>query len=252
MQPPKCIIPLFLATSSETFIQWGSAILYEYQKKPFLVTAAHVVDGLEGNSDLLMLSPKAQLIPIPQKWQLTSFPTGKTRKDDKMDIAVSILDDDIAVGMIQLGFGFLGETTMDAREITKLDKLVYVGYPFNNQTCTHFQEGSLVQLQPVAFHTHKVSNPEIEGLGFSADHHIVAELNISRSNPLPSQKPDTPMPPGMSGGMVLRYENDQPAGFVGVIHRWTDPGYLIGTRSYALIQILDAAITENTTIVSTQ
>ena len=107
MRPPKCIIPLFLPQNANEFFQWGTAILYEYKKRRFLVTAAHVVDGLNGNSELLMLSPKASLVESPDDWIITSIPIGKTRKEDKMDIAVAILDDDTADEFIQLGFVFL-------------------------------------------------------------------------------------------------------------------------------------------------
>lgn len=235
---PNSVVPLFLATGPESFEHWGSAVLLHFDDAFFLVTAGHVIAGRGGNQNLLMQGWNGHLTKTPDQWLRTRIPENGPQ-DDRNDLAVALLTEEMVAGFFQHGLGFLDQGTIDPLPVLEHNHLVFVGFPAQSQTLVHGEHASLVHLRPTAFHTKLARRSEAVASEFAADHYLVAEFRFSERLPFANQPSGVPLPPGMSGGAVYRMVDGRPGGFVGVTHRWIDPGLLIATRAHAIWPMLE-------------
>ena len=241
------VCPIFCEKEGERLYQTGSGVLIEFRGSSFLLTAAHVIDELEG-ADLLVPHAGNEIRSIDGSHSYIK-PSGR-RSDDFLDYGYFKLDDGFLEGLKE-HFYFVKEHELGVeKNYANKELFSFVGYPYRKSNVS----GGRALTDSFAYGTYHAEQFEYEDLGFPVDASIVTKFNRKNSfNPKKKRVELPVLPHGISGGGVFIWPRDMTElppknrKLVGVGHTWKKEGYFIGTR----VEIfLEAILRNNPTLRS--
>lgn len=235
------ICPIFCQKEGDKIFQLGSGVLLEFRGHIFLLTAAHVIDGLE-NADLLIPHINNEIRSIEGSYSYLKCT--KERENDLLDYGYFKLDKEFSGGLDRL-FYLIRESELGIQiEYQKNELFTFAGYPHRKSNVA----GNIVSTDFYAYGTYHASRSEYEKLGYEENANIVTKFNRKKSFSLKSRRVELPvLPHGISGGGVFIWPsqiteippNDRK--LVGIGHTWKKEGFFIATR----IEIFLEAILRN-------
>ena len=235
------VCPIFCEREGERFYQVGSGVLIEFRGYAFLLTAAHVVDELEG-ATLLVPHSENEIKSIEGVYAYIK--ASENRCEDFLDYGYFKLDEQFLVGLKE-HFYFVKEQELGVENhYADKELFSFVGYPYRKSNIS----GTGVSTESFAYGTYHAELSEYERLGFPADAGIVTKFNRKNSFNPKAKRVELPvLPHGISGGGVFIWPKEMTGippknrKLVGVGHTWKKEGYFIGTR----IEIFLEAILRN-------
>lgn len=242
------VCPIFCEREGKRLYQVGSGVLIEFRGYGFLLTAAHVIDELDG-ADLLVPHTSDEIKSIEGSYFYIK-PYGN-RSDDFLDYGYFKLDEEFFAGLKER-FYFVKEHELGIeRYYADKELFSFVGYPYRKSNVA----GGSASTDFFAYGTYHAEPYEYEYLGFSVGANIVTKFNRKNSfNPKVNRVELPVLPHGISGGGVFIWPRDmveippRDRKLVGVGHTWKKEGYFIGTR----IEIFLEAILINNPSLRTQ
>jgi hypothetical protein len=204
-QSANCVCPVYAASDRGRPNLIGSAILLDFGKARFLVTAAHVHDEYLENKVALYVGATGPLLELPQPFQTTVTTSGK-RNDDRLDIAFVRLPDSLA-DEISKGRFFLPFTLIDLNDRFKPQaQYMFTGFPASREKTDYGNR----KIRPLRFsYTGKVIPPtQMPELGLFLDAHIAVEFDAQKIFDENNKPSSFPSPKGMSGGAVWCGDGD--------------------------------------------
>ena len=203
-RPRAAICPIFVQTKSGPE-QIGSGVLLQVGEGYFLLTAAHVTE--QRRTNLLVIPSKSGFVNLFGLFSASPLPPSGSRKDDKSDVAVVRLSQDL-VDRIHEDLLFLDHDDCDLSDITKPnDVYTLIGYPSKkSRTADNAVTTGLFSLSGDG-----VMDKRFDELGLDPRRHVVVQLRMKRavhySNMLKTRPPH---PAGMSGGGVFAWSKALP------------------------------------------
>lgn len=233
--PYDALVPVFLETElPQRMQQIGSAIYFEQDSEPFLITAAHVTDDLERGE--LLVPTINGLSPIDGYLAHVDLPPEISRNDDEIDFAYYRLTSGFAA-LLSHHFSPLPPAR---REIIttalELGVCSASGYP-----STKGKKNSEGIFSSEIFSFRGVAAPQeiYDRLALSPESNIVIQFSKKRAVNLTNGKPfPGPSLRGISGGGIFAWprgselsEDWSHPKLVGIVHSFKErEGLIIGTH----------------------
>lgn len=218
--------PIYLQNSCGCFELLGSSVLIRIATQSFLITAAHVMD--EAKKQPLFVGGTDSPIHLEGQFYSTRKPLSGERKDDKLDLSVVPLNEDI-VNKLGHSCLFLGLDDIDAHERSELHSLyIAIGYPGTKQPK---QKGNQLDYIPMTLGTIGVPADECQHCRINPDTNIL--LRFTKKKVHNKLRLETaPNPHGMSGGGVWSVNRSSDcARLVAIQHEYLDREHmLLATR----------------------
>jgi hypothetical protein len=195
------VCQVFLAKTDEPPEPHGSGVLLRIGHRPFLLTAAHVIDA-DSQGDLLVTT-KRKLIPIAGHKVAIGLPSSGRREDDKYDVAYCAVDEACEASLIEDGSVFLERDDVDLSvESHSEDCYMFAGYPWRKTERKHgCIEASFRTMTGLT-----LSARDVTRHGYRPQDHIIVRFRRKRSKPLDTDELRiSPLPHGMSGGAIFKW-----------------------------------------------
>ena len=220
----------------------GSAVLIEIEGKLFLLTAAHITDRQE--METLLVPGVDGLISPHGYFAHVSVSKGKTRDNDRMDIAYYRLDDDIRSELDPKLKPMHREDMALFESLMQGDIYSFSGFP-HRKTRIH---GDTVETELFSYTGCVVDDETYRELGYDPGVHIVVKFDRKQSYLRYGPRNIPPLPHGVSGGGIFAWRKDFVDGgdpddrrLVGIAHSYHKHNahhYLAGTRINAFLSCI--------------
>ena len=221
-QVQDAVRPIYLQNSPDQFELLGSSVLIRIASQSFLITAAHVMDIAKEKP--LFITGTDSLINPEAQFYSTRKPLSGDRKDDKLDLAVVPLDEDI-VNKLEHSCLFLGLDGIDTAERSEPHSYyITIGYPGTKQPK---QKGNQLDYIPMTLGTIEVSVGKYQHYGINPNTNLLLRFNKKKVHSK-LRLETAPNPHGMSGGGVWRVDSPSDcARLVAIQHEYLDREHLI-------------------------
>jgi hypothetical protein len=239
-RPKAAICPIFRQTD-EGPEQIGSGVLLQVADAHFLLTAAHVTD--ERRTKPLLIPAKTGFVNLFGLFIESPMPHLGSRKDDKLDVAVVKLSQDL-VARLHDHLLFLDHGDCNLADVTEpKDVYTIIGYPAKKSGI----DGNAVVTDQFSLSGDGVLDYRFEELGLDPRRHIIVQLRMKRtihySNMLKRQPPH---PEGMSGGGIFAWDKALPElsalgqpKLVGILTEYHQhKNVFVGTRLHAHVMAI--------------
>jgi hypothetical protein len=202
----KAVCPIYTSTERNRAELMGSAILLDFGKARFIVTAAHVHDLCYGGR--FTLGP-ISLLPLPKKFVKISMPASANRDDDHLDFAFAQFDTPTADELAKRWY-FLPFPLIDVDDrLTPSASYMFSGFPCSRAKADYKHKRIMPRLWT---HTDIASNSaQIEQLGYCTETHVAIRYRPAEATDEYDKPRHFPSAKGMSGGAVWRGEGDPKA-----------------------------------------
>lgn len=221
-QVQDAVRPIYLQNSRGQFELVGSSVLIRIATQSFLITAAHVMD--DAKEQPLFVGGTDSLINPEAQFYSTRKPLSGDRKDDKLDLSVVPLSEDI-VNKLGHSCLFLGLDDIDAHERSEpTSGYIIIGYPGTKQPK---QKGNQLDYIPMFLGTIGVPFNEYDPCGINPNTNLL--LRFTKNRVHNKHRLETaPDPHGMSGGGVWRVDGSVGrVQLVAIQHEYLHRGHLI-------------------------
>ena len=231
--PYDALVPVFLHTElPQKLRQFGSAVFFELHGNPYLLTAAHVTDGLK-HGELLVPTGEG-LVPIEGYLGYIDLPPEIQRTEDTTDIAYYRLSTECASALCH-HFSPLPQTKSELIESgLELTTCSATGYPATK--CR--KNGNAFSSEIFAFRGVAAGAETYDQLSLSPDTNIILHFHKKRAIHPGTMDPfPTPGLKGISGGGIFAWPKGSEISddwslpkLVGVVHTYKErEGLIIGT-----------------------
>lgn len=234
MDQPRAVIPLFLAPEDRVncVTQVASGVLLCLGDEIFVLTAAHVVDELDGGS--LLLPGSEHLRELEGTFHRVPVTPGAARHDDRIDFGFLRLAPELAAGLHPSFEPLRWEDLGLFETLTEGDLYSFAGYPASRaRVRAHMAESELFQ------YTGGAASDAVYGeIGFDPSLHIAMMFDVDGCV-VAGRVQATAHPRGMSGGAIFSWPKtardlpirSRPQRLVGIVHTYRKrPGCMVGTR----------------------
>lgn len=221
-QVQDAVRPIYLQNSRNQFELLGSSVLIRIASQSFLITAAHVTD-IAKEQPIFICGTNSLINPEAKFYSTCKLPSGD-RKDDKLDLSVVPLSEDI---INKLGHSclFLGLDGIDAAERSEPNSIyITIGYPGTKQPK---QKGNQLYYIPMTLGTIEVPVDKYQHCGINPNTNLL--LRFTKKKVHNKLRLETaPNPHGMSGGGVWRVDSPSDcARLVAIQHEYRDSEHMI-------------------------
>ena len=212
--------------------QIGSSVLLSVSGSVFLLTAAHVTDGIRGKTCLI--PTRNGLEPIAGWLSTLNISAGMSRDEDRLDIAYFRLDPEI-VSRLPEDSVPLSRTDLRLTDIRRpMDAYTFAGFPYRK---TKVRERSIES--EMYSYTGLLGDERLyRSEGYDLQTNILVEYDREHSVDRYGKKLLPPLPHGISGGAIFAYPKDRSKWLsenkslqlVGIAHTYNSTkNYMVGT-----------------------
>lgn len=222
-QVQDAVRPIYTQNSHDQFELVGSSVLIRIANQSFLITAAHVRDI--ANEKPLFVCGTNSFINIEEaQYYSTRKPPSGDRKDDKLDLSVVPLNEDV-VNKLGHSCLFLGLDGIDAAERSEPhSSYITIGYPGTKQPK---QKENHLDYMPMTLGMKEVPVDKYQHYGINPNTNLLLRFNKKKVHSR-FRLETAPDPYGMSGGGVWRVNSPSDcARLVAIQHEYLHKEHLI-------------------------
>lgn len=236
------LVPIFIDIEGERLSLLGSGVLIEFRGEVFILTAGHVIDGVDSGY-LMVPNSDNKIESIDGVYSYIKPTTG--RDSDNLDFGYFKLDKPFSEKMKRL-FYAVPEGEFGIKGSYGDEELMsFGGYPHRK----HNVAGGIASTPDYVYGAYHAKTSEYETLFCDPSVNIVAKFNRKKTiNPYAGNIQIAPLPHGISGGGVFVWPEvpkevvPSDRKLIGIGHTYKrDSGYFIGTR----LEVILTAILKN-------
>ncbi len=177
----------------------GTGFLVRYSGKNFLISAAHVLEGIKERPLRYYIAPNITR-KLTGKLAITSC--NGPRAEDPIDIGVLLLDGDgqpphPTVGKFAADFSYLRPTLLPRFQ----KQYLFIGYPGSRSKAN--PTAKEVTVEPYSYWCPSAPELSYSTTGYSATDHLLLPLDVKQGYDLDGVKCAFPKPHGMSGSPIV-------------------------------------------------
>lgn len=236
------LVPIFIDIESERFSLLGSGVLIEFREEVFLLTAGHVIDGLERGA---LMVPHSDNKIDDIEGNYAYIKPKEHRSTDNLDFGYFKLEKIFADKIKKLFYAIPEKEFGIKEKYSNKEIMTFSGYPIRK----HNVAGGVASTKEYAYGAYHAETLDYAELKIEPEINILARYNRNKIiNPLIGKIQKAPLPHGISGGGIFVWppvSNElipKDRRLIGIGHTYLqNGGYFIGTR----LEIILNAILKN-------